>query len=196
MKCFFSILILCSSFFMFSQQKKENSNIFSVLYQTGIGISEINQNNSNYHGFSKRDAVHINYNFKKGLRIITGIGFNSFNANNTTVKEISYIDIPIKIGFNMSFDKDSISKVNLLASLGLKYNVFSNIVYENQKIEFKSNNLSFIGDLGVNFPLSNKLFLNLFFSFSNDIMSAELVNKNDFKIKNDKKVNISIGYSF
>ena len=34
--------------------------------------------------------------------IITGIGFNNYNSN-TSVKQISYVDIPLKVGFNLGF---------------------------------------------------------------------------------------------
>ncbi|QXP73205.1 outer membrane beta-barrel protein [Tenacibaculum sp. AHE15PA] len=194
-KLFILSIVLFNSFLIFSQKTKKDINHISITFQSGIGYSKIQQNNSILYGFSKRDAVHINYNLKNGLKLITGIGFNNYNSN-TSVKKISYVDIPLKVGFNLGFNGDLTSKVYLLAALGFNYNIFSDIILENQTINFNKNNFGLVGDLGVNFPLSKKMFLNLFFSFSNNLTKAKLTNNDDFKIKDDKKVNISIGYSF
>ena len=195
-KIFILSIVLFNSFFIFSQKEtKEDINHISIAFQSGIGYSKIQHNNSVLYGFSKRDAVHVNYNLKNGLKLITGIGFNNYNSN-TSVKQVSYIDIPLKVGFNLGLNGDLTSEVYLLAALGFNYNIFSDIILENQTINFNKNNFGLVGDLGVNFPLSKKMFLNLFFSFSNNITKSKLINNNEFKIKDDKKINISIGYSF
>lgn len=188
-------LISLISLSIFSQ----NENKFSINFQNGIGINKTNYANKTINGISKRFAINGNLNLKNGLILSTGVGFNNNYFKNETITtiedfNINFIDIPIELILNFNNIPDS--NINLYASIGFKYNIFSDIESELNKISITENNVSFITGLGGNFKVSKKIFLNIYYGFSNDLKDVSLSDQSKFRLKNDQKIYISIGYSF
>lgn len=188
-------LISLISLSIFSQ----NENKFSINFQNGIGINKTNYANKTINGISKRFAINGNLNLKNGLILSTGVGFNNNYFKNETIAtiedfNINFIDIPIELILNFNNIPDS--NINLYASIGFKYNIFSDIESELNKISITENNVSFITGLGGNFKVSKKIFLNIYYGFSNDLKDVSLSDQSKFRLKNDQKIYISIGYSF
>ncbi|WP_445750093.1 outer membrane beta-barrel protein [Polaribacter sp.] len=188
-------LISLISLSIFSQ----NENKFSINFQNGIGINKTNYANKTINGISKRFAINGNLNLKNGLILSTGVGFNNNYFKKETIATIedfnfNFIDIPIELILNFNNVPDS--NINLYASLGFKYNIFSDIESELNKISITENNISFITGLGGNFKVSKNIFLNIFYGFSNDLKDVTLSDQSKFRLKNDQKIYISVGYSF
>lgn len=192
-KILFIVVLL--SINLFSQEN--NDNRFSILFQNGMGLSEISLNSNLHSGTSQNISLLGSYNFKNGYLLTTGVSQNQITfIANTFNQKIEAYSIPLKFGFNFSVGKKKTSKTNLLAAIGFTYNIYSNVNIGDVDVEINDNNYSFVADLGANFILSDKLFLNIYFNNTTDFNEVDFANGDNFKIKKDKKINISIGYNF
>ena len=189
------IIVILFSINLSSQENSDNR--FSILFQNGLGLSEISLNSNLHNGTSQNRSLLGNYNFKNGYLLTTGISQNQITfIDGTFNQKIEVYSIPLKFGFNLNIGKEKVSKINLLAAIGFTYNIYSNVNINDVDIEINNNNYSFVADLGANFILSDKLFLNIYFNNTTDFNEVDFSNGDNFKIKKDKKINISIGYNF